>query len=330
VVARFRSLSEKAVDEDGNGTLDHLEIAAELDVVEPGKYEMRLSLNGPESQGLQARGEQMLGMGAQTMIVSIPAERLRVYLKDGPWKIGGVQIFRPEGNSFGDFVATDGLTLTTAAYKRAQWDPGASWGDDVVTARGIDPGPEGKFRLVEVQWKVFTPGGRCDWFASLGMDRYESDSVFVEANWPAGAKTISFVFDGKLIAGAPRNEWFLSTIVGCAFPFRDDVGLRHLVIDPKDFEQNHASFRLRVQKLVSVTPGESWRARVEVANKKVPDVNIRAAGSVPGISITPLANGQLLDVHVAQDVKPGRYFVPLVATSGSETATTELVVDVVP
>jgi hypothetical protein len=120
VVARFRSLSEKAVDKDGNGILDHPEIAAELDVVLPGKYDLRLSLNGPESQGLLASGEQMLGVGPQTLIVSIPAERLRVYLKDGPWKIGGVQIFRPEGNSFGSFVATAaGLTLTTAAYKRA-------------------------------------------------------------------------------------------------------------------------------------------------------------------------------------------------------------------
>jgi hypothetical protein len=162
------------------------------------------------------------------------------------------------------------------------------------------------------------------------MDRYESDSVFVEANWPAGAKTISFVFDGKLISGAPRNEWFLSTNVNCAFPFRDDVGLRHLVIDPRDFEQNHASFRPRVQKLVSVTPGESWRARVEVTNKKAQDVTIRTAGSVPGISVTPLASAQLLDVAVARDVKPGRYFVPIVATYGSETATTELVVEVVP
>src|SRR5207249_10543397 len=44
-----------------------------------------------------------------------------------------------------------------------------SYGEDLVTLRGLAPTPSGRYRLAEVQWEVTTPGGRCHWFGALGI-----------------------------------------------------------------------------------------------------------------------------------------------------------------
>ena len=124
VVATFVSLTERAIDDDGNGHWDRLELTATLDVATPGKYEMRFRLAGANSIGLLGDGEATLATGRQRLAASVPATRLFESLKDGPYEIRDVRIYRPEGNTFSNFVKGAIPPVTTAAYKRDHWDRG--------------------------------------------------------------------------------------------------------------------------------------------------------------------------------------------------------------
>lgn len=145
---------------------------------------MRLEVRDSGAIGLRASGKANLGAGQQTLTASIPAAALRRRFKDGPWTISGVEIFRPEGNTLGDSVATGNLTLKTAPYKRDHWDRGEAWSDEEVTVRGIYPANSGHFRMVEVELNVTTPGGTCSWMGSLNMDRYENPISSPMVCWP--------------------------------------------------------------------------------------------------------------------------------------------------
>jgi len=340
VAARFLRLTEKAHDFDGNGTLDRLDITADLDVVIPGEYEMRVFIQGPDSLGTYADGRETLTKGKQMLTVSVPAKRVRDYLQDGPWTISRVQIFRPVGDTFGDFVATDReLRLQTAAYKREQWDQGVAWGEETATVRGIRPGVSGRFRMVEVDWKVFTPGGRCSWTAVLSMDGYGMQNVLAEGILPQGSSVLNFVFNGAVIAVAPKKEWYFHPIVNCDFgSFSGDrpQWLMHVSLDPVDFEPQPPSFHVTSQTMVRVAPGGSGAWTVDVHGKKYSEVTFRITGSEPGVVIGEARPSGLngaaqarIKVEVDRAVKPGRYFIPITATVGTDTAATDLVIDVV-
>ncbi len=123
VVARFASLTEKAIPRSGSQKMERLEITARLNVIQPGEYEMRLQVDNSDSSiGMLTSARATLAAGDRTLTASIPAADIRRWLKDGPWTIRAVQIFRPEGNSFGDFVGTGDLVLKTAPYTRGQWE----------------------------------------------------------------------------------------------------------------------------------------------------------------------------------------------------------------
>jgi hypothetical protein len=129
VIARFRSLTEHAVDVDGSGTLDRLDITARLNVLLAGEYYMRVFVEGAGNEGMYADITRALATGDQTLAVSIPAAGILRNLQDGPWTIKWVRMYRSTGDGYGDSVADlelNGFKLQTAAYKIDQWDRGPS------------------------------------------------------------------------------------------------------------------------------------------------------------------------------------------------------------
>lgn len=347
VAARLGSLTEQAIPKNGSDKLERLEITAHLDVVLPGPYEMRLSIDDAHSSlGMLASGTGVLAAGGQTLTISIPAEDIRKKLKDGPWTIRGVQIFRPEGNSFGDFVGAGVAgsrepTLTTAAYRRDQWDQGDAFTDEQATAHGVYPTSSGLFRMVEVDWGVTTPGGQCSWSASLGMDAYQSRNVISSGVLPNGRTVLSFVFDGAMVTGAPSAKWYFSSLIDCeSVKFADDHAqpLISVTLDPTQFEAAPPFF-VDSQEILRLRAGEERGfLAIDVYGKKREDVSVRVGDPVPGITVTgPAFRGDVGwaaqyggFLKVDSNVMPARYFVPILAASGSETSQTALVVDVVP
>jgi hypothetical protein len=342
VVARFESIEEKAIARDGSDKLARLEISAHLKVVLPGPYQMSLVVdNADSSMGMLPSGRGTLAAGEQTLAVSIPAVDIRKRLKDGPWTIRGVQISRLDGN-YGDFVGTGNPSLKTAPYTRDQWAQGDAFTDEQVTAHGILPASSGRFRMVEADWGVTTPGGPCYWQATLMLDLPPSPHVLVRGILPKGRAVLSFVFDGAVVAQATKTKLAFSPILQCDFgEVVDDhrEPLMWVTLDPAQFEP--APFFVDSQLMLRLRAGESSTfGMIDVYGKKGEEVSVRPSDTVPGISVTrltfrdesPFLKAAQYDVEVKVDstATPGRYFLPILATAGGETSQTAVVVDVVP
>jgi hypothetical protein len=300
---------------------------------------MRLRLESAGAIGLLASGRNTLVLGEEVLTVSVPAEKLHKSLNDGPWNIRGVQIFRPEGNSFGDFVETGNLNLQTAAYKRDELDRGNAFSDEGVTTRGLYPAVSGRFRLIEIQLGIVTPGGQCGWYGSLGMEGYESSTTTGSAVLPQGRTVLSFIFDGAMVARAPKPNWYFQPLVGCgSINLADDHAkpLISVTLDRTQFEPQ-ASFFVHLGNL-QMRPGEERKILVDIRGTNRANVGLRVGEPVPGIDVT--FPGTYQDVGFATRVpttvktdpsaKAGRFFVPIIATTDSERVDTALVVDVLP
>ncbi len=332
LVARLGSISEKAVPADSKETLERLALTADLDVYIPGEYEMKFWLSGSGNREAFGEARQTLSVGDQSITASISASVIRARMGDGPWMIRNLQIFRALPGSLLESVATDGVTLETAAYRRDQWDRGAIWGDEHVTVHGIEPSPSGRFRLVEADWNVFTPGGNCSWSASLQVDDDHSENAVGFGTLPEGPSTLTFFYDAALIAAAPKEPRFFAPILQCSVSLNENWPLRHVTLDPAQFEPQASSFHLQAGGVRIAPGGHQWVVIEIVAEDYKP--TILTVGSVPGIQYTIPAGNHFtramnVNIQPAPDLKPGRYFVPVAGTAGNETATTEIVVNVI-
>ena len=126
-VARFLSVSETAIDTDGNGTFDRLEISGRIQVLEPGRFYLSAAIDSPSGGSLRIMPDyKVLAVGEQTLTIAIPAKDLRASsLGDGPWTIRSILIGRSKDNTFGEIVATPrDLTLATRPYTIQEWRRG--------------------------------------------------------------------------------------------------------------------------------------------------------------------------------------------------------------
>ena len=131
VVARFRSLRERAAGTRGSAQFDRLEVSAELEVIEPGEYIMTFTLRDPGGaslSGARTSGSAKLLAGLRELTVAVPGRKPWSGLRDGPFEITAVRIWRTiplASSSSWVEVPTGGASLHTAAYTRNRWDPGA-------------------------------------------------------------------------------------------------------------------------------------------------------------------------------------------------------------
>jgi len=188
--------------------------------------------------------------------------------------------------------------------------------------------------MIEFQWPVSTPGGKCQW--GLSLDREYS---FASGTLPKGPVMLSLVVDAAGIATASQKEWSLLPILNCEFPVRDDFkdSYRKLSFDPSQFEPKTEPFHVGVHPMLLMAPGQSAVTGADVSGKTVDEVSFEVTAAVPGIQLDVPARGQqsgrnvflFIRVQTSPGASPGRYFLPITARSNGESATTELVVDVV-
>ena len=343
LVARFLSLKTNPVDADGNGKFDRLDITAMLDVFVPGDYDMNLELRDPASKGLLSHCKATLEAGRQQITMSIPARRMRSELKDGPYTISALRIYREKGN-YGDDVGIGQRVFHTPPLKRDQWEPAPIQGGEQATIRGIRPAASGRFRFAEVEWSVTTPGGDCYWNASLTPVRPVSavspTDLYVQGKLPAGRSRLSLVFPGAGIARAGSRELTFSALVACqGMETRDGEGsspFLTLTVDPAQFEPPTGSLEVQAQTMLRLPPGGSGGGTVDVPGKKLRDVRFTLK-NVPA-EVTAILDTRQPDraaqadviVNVRPTAAPGRYFIGVAASSAGGTAETELVVEVIP
>ncbi|MGD0200041.1 MAG: hypothetical protein ABSD27_04750 [Bryobacteraceae bacterium] len=355
IVARFLSLDASAIDVDGDSKLDRLDVTATLDVFEPGEYQMGFTVRDAAGARLQAPGKfgpPALHTGRQSLTVSLAASQIWTALRDGPLQIENVDIWRTHrSTSLWVRVPTGGASFRTAAYRRDQWNPGPIYGEDHVSVHGIRPAPSGRFRFAEVEWEVTTPGGSCEWEAVL--DRSASSpgaellrlTATVSGGLPPGRTKVSFVFDGAAIAVPGAHDWLLHGGISCGkgretalrFHLNDAArGSVTLQLDPDQYEPAHATFRVRTANAMThISAGSSGSNSVYAVHRSSESVQFRVEHVPAKVEVRLLAAyvgpqvaGADLQVEAAPDAAAGRYFLEIAATSGAETATTELVLDV--
>lgn len=339
LVAQLLSLKDAPMQTPGKTTLAGLKLTAQLDVLAPGEYSMSLDLGVPGGQGFPAAdAKAMLAVGRQSLTAVVPAELLRSRLGNGPWEISNLHISRINQGHFVDLVAIPSRTWKTATYLRSQWDRGAAYTAETASATGIYPAASGRFRMIEVKWRVTTPGGHCDWGASLGMKDYVWMQTGLNGDLPAGQTTLSFFFDGSPAALAPRREWFFSPTLDCdSAPVSHDTSQDRmtLILDPQAFEPQ-ATFAVDYRTVPSFPPNPDMQF-VAIDVSAPGRVTVRQTANVPGIQLRledhrgEGPHSGVIDAHITIErrVAPGRYFLPLLVDSGTEHTATALVVQVV-
>lgn len=250
VVARLLSLTTDAIDVDGDGKLDRLDVTANLDVFIPGKFALGFSITDAAGRKVLPGSRGMiLQQGRQLLTNSLPSKYIRSHLKDGPFQIADVFILRSD-RAYLVKVPLANPRIETPPWKREQWDPGPVFGDDTVTVHGIRPAESGRFRSAEFQWNVTTPGGACSWVATLSGTRIdpskgnipEMKNAAYDGTLAAGRSTLSFIFDGATIARPGKIDWNFAAVLYCG---SDKDGVRvdqqNVPLKPDQYEPARSS-----------------------------------------------------------------------------------------
>ncbi len=337
IVARLLSVTANAINANGDKRFDRLDIVAQLDVSYPGDYGFGVSIRNAAGQRFaRASSKINLTRGRQTLTISVPAKDVWRDFRDGPFEIFDVWVIRTE-NLYAVKVPPSNVEVRTAAWKRDQWDPGPVFGEDTVTVQGIRPAQSGRFRFVEIQWRVTTSGGPCSWYATLtGGPAMGFNQLAYQGSLPRGQATLSFVWGGALIATAPKlDNWQFDPSIRCG---SDSIRGPHetVALDPKQYEPAQMSFSIHARNPIRLAAGSSGTASIYVLEKRTEQVNFDV-GKVPegleaalSLPKQPLKTAQAnVVVRALPDSKPGRYVIDISAESGAETARSELLVDVV-
>jgi hypothetical protein len=345
VVARILSLDAKAVDVDGDGKFDRLDITTNLDVIVPGEFLVTVYLTDAKQRKVMGVTRADLQVGHQSLTGSIAGWRIWNELREGPYEVHVEQLFLVPGRMVGGVervVGGVGRVSHLVTEPRDTWDHGPTYGEDHVEAHGILPAPSGLFRLAEVEWDATTPGGRCSWGGSLasgtGM-RLVRLAAGRGAELPAGRSKLSFFFDGAAIAAAGAHQWEISAEVQCEGVTSHATLVGQTVnMDAGLYEAQSTDFLFTGTDTLRGEGRGRWSVRLYADNYR---------GSLgANISLTEVPkelDAKLLDVFkagtrvdaelsvkVVPGAAPGRYFIGLAATSGSETVTRYLAVDISP
>jgi len=359
IAARFLGVNANAMARDGDSKFDRLEVSATLDVLMPGDYLLIFSVQdaaGARLEGGLFSGVATLQAGRQNLTASVPSSRIWRELRDGPLEIANVQISRTQKYTLsGIEVRTGNATLRTPAYRHDQWDPGPVYGEDHVTVHGIYPLSSGRFLFAEVEWEVTTPGGPCEWNGVMcGPFRPASSaqmppqlSVREEATLPAGKTKLSFFFDGATINRFGKQDWTLGAALVCGqamkvndprAPFRWSLTPNPKIdLNPDDYEPSHGSFSVRAQQMLRLSPGGSGDTTVTLVGRSSKPVQFAVTDPPKGVEAKlagPFGSTGVtwstLWITTSPEASPGRYFLGIAATSGTEVATTQVVLDIVP
>ena len=330
VAARLVSLTEHTVDDNGNGRPDRLELTATLDVAIGGKYGLRFMLSKDNAIGALGDGSATLA-ARQKVTASVPAARIFKSLRDGPYRITGIQIFKEEGSAFeGVKGATPTLSLTTAAYKRDDWDRGENFGEEKIEVRPLRPDTNGKFTAVEVLWGAVTEGGWCSASGDLDVDKQRLH-VIESGELPKRRSLISLEFDARPLANASKASGYFSGIVNCGNGEKGAAtAFLPVTVDPSQFERDDSPLRVFSQSMIRVVVGKTPRpafAALEVAGKQQRDVVYRVTSVPTGLAV--VLRRANLQVTANDEVAPGRYYIGVEANAGTEHDSGEVVVDAV-
>jgi hypothetical protein len=197
--AQILSLTERPLDDDGNGLIDRIEITARLHVDMPGEYFLLVDLTSADGKHFAPeRGKAELGLGEGTITAWVDRYSLTHVEADGPYKMDA-RIFRKEGAGQGFAFRLEDAGVTRA-YKRSTFDRGPYYFAGTATATPKSATGKAPFDQLVVGLDVFTPGGDCNWMAHLRSGNKETDLQNNVGKLPKGASVVTLTFLGDTLA----------------------------------------------------------------------------------------------------------------------------------
>jgi len=248
-------------------------------------------------------------------------------LKDGPYKIKQVQIFRRQG-VYGDAVKGPVSVIKTAAYKRDQWDRGNTYGQERVELKPLRPAASGKFTALEVVWEAVVPGGHCSWSGSLTLGRSRGEA-FQSGDLAAGSQRFSFEFDARQFAGAQTSKGSVSVTVSCG---QDPASFdTFLTVDPSQFAPLETPVRAYSRHMLNIRPGDSpflSTANLQAEGRAPGSYTLRVTKAPPEIAAR--IQGNAVVATMLEGTQPGRYYIEFEAAYGNDRDIGFVIVDVPP
>jgi hypothetical protein len=146
VDARLTSVSESAVDDDGDGDLDFVEVLVDLDFRLEGDFRLQGSLDKDGETIADAGATLARAAGAQQAALRFDGARIRRSGVDGPYD-GNVNLIDAEGHTL------ESIQFTTGPYSAASFsglvEPSGPFSD-----QGVDTDGNGLFDLLRVEFGV--------------------------------------------------------------------------------------------------------------------------------------------------------------------------------
>ena len=218
--AQILSITERPLDDDGNGLIDRIELTARIKVDLPGEYYLTVYLDG----GMQARGKAELGLGEATITAMVDRFSLIRAVKDGPYKMTAT-LFRKEEPVVQAFASRLVDAGTTRAYKRSTFDHGPLYFKRTMTAVPRSATGQRPFQQLVVSLDVFTPGGTCFWSGALESGVDLVDFVNNSGVLPKGPSQITFPYDGfKISDDSEGKPMRISTVLIQCGRLHDSLG----------------------------------------------------------------------------------------------------------
>jgi hypothetical protein len=234
-LARFTGgVSDQGVDTNADGLFDHVAIALDVEVDEPGAYTLTAVLRAGPDNALVSGGEAALPVGASTVTIPFAADGIRRFLGvDGPYAITDVVLTRLGDATLGERVADRRASFgDTQPYTLAQLQRPVTIIPPGLADNGIDTDADGLFDLLRVTFSVDTrQAGFYTWTGDL---RAPDDTVLGIASGQgfldAGVSTVEFLFQGLPIGESGKDGPYTVSNVAAYGPpgaaaVQDELGL---------------------------------------------------------------------------------------------------------
>jgi hypothetical protein len=212
--ARLRSLSPSPLDTDGSGKFETVRVSFEADVVNPGPYQVAVTVDSGGRSLLAKTRLMMLAAGVQQVTLDLPATAIARAGLDGPYDVT-VNLYEPTGASI------DGLQTQLVGLFATQFEGVVDVNSNLVE-QAIDSNGNGLFDLLRVGADVRVRADRtATVYASLLGINGASVAAQIGATLRAGSpQRVNLDFSGPQIRSMQMDSAYAMNL-----SFRDSATL---------------------------------------------------------------------------------------------------------
>jgi hypothetical protein len=214
-LAAFSAVTDTSVVNNGNGLVDQVVLAAQMNVITPGTYIFSATLKASNGQTTTASGMATLPTGSGQINAPIPATQLLQLGVNGPYEKIRASVSQVPSSGppvLVGFIADAG---PTSPYTLASVDRGPFYFTGQNSAAGVVTGAGPTFDLLQVSIGVHsnTAQSLCSWSGGLtDLSNNIIDFNSSTGSLNSGLNTITLNFNGNKIARAANGPYLVENV----------------------------------------------------------------------------------------------------------------------